>query len=169
MCTHLAAANDYEISHLRSAPIWALVQAASFYYVGGYHLTVCPEAVLTLGREAAEKNKVFVLSLSAPFIPQFFKAQVDETSPYWDYVIGNETEARTWAEVHEDVGEKNDVKKIARALAELPKSNQERKRVVIITQGTEETVVAVQGEEDVRVFKVHPVASEDINDTNGAG
>lgn len=169
MCTHLAAANDYEISHLKSPEIWALVQAAKFYYVGGYHLTVCPEAVLTLGKEAAEKNKVFCLSLSAPFIPQFFKQQVDETSQYWDYVIGNETEARSWAGVHDEVQEKEDVKVIARQLAELPKANGQRKRVVIITQGTEETVVAVQGEEDVRTFGVHAVGAEQINDTNGAG
>ncbi|CAF9922598.1 MAG: adenosine kinase [Heterodermia speciosa] len=169
MCTHLAAANDYELSHLKSAPVWSLVQAAKFYYVGGYHLTVCPEAVLTLGKEAAEKDKVFMLSLSAPFIPQFFKSQVDETAPYWDYVVGNETEVRTWAQVHDDVEEKEDVKVIARKLAELPKVNGKRKRVVIVTQGTEETVIAVQGEESVREFKVHVVGQEEIYDTNGAG
>ena len=125
--------------------------------------------MLTLGKEAAEKNKVFMLSLSAPFIPQFFKSQVDETAPYWDYVVGNETEVRTWAQVHEDVEEKEDVKVIARKLAELPKVNEKRKRVVIVTQGTEETIIAVQGEEDVREFKVHVVGKEEINDTNGAG
>ena len=169
MCTHLAAANDYELSHLQSPPIWALVQAAKYYFVGGYHLTVCPEAVVTLGKEAAEKNKVFMLSLSAPFIPQFFKQQVDETSQYWDYVIGNETEARSWAGVHEECEEKEDVRGIARHLAELPKANGERKRVVIVTQGTESTVVAVQGEESVREFGVHAVGSEEVCDTNGAG
>ena len=130
---------------------------------------MCPEAVLTLGKEAAEKNKVFMLSLSAPFIPQFFKDQVDETSKYWDYVVGNETEVRTWAQVHDDVEEKEDVRVIARKLAELPKENEKRKRVVIVTQGTEETVVAVQGEKDVREFGVHAVGKEEINDTNGAG
>ena len=130
---------------------------------------MCPEAVLTLGKEAAEKDKVFMLSLSAPFIPQFFKSQVDETAPYWDYVVGNETEVRTWAQVHDDVEEKEDVKVIAKKLAELPKVNGKRKRVVIVTQGTEETIIAVQGEESVREFKVHVVGQEEIYDTNGAG
>lgn len=124
---------------------------------------------MALGKEAAEKNKVFMLSLSAPFIPQFFKQQLDETSKYWDYVIGNETEARSWAGVHDECEEKEDVRIIARKLAELPKENTERKRVVIVTQGTEETVVAVQGEEGVREFGVHAVGSEEIFDTNGAG
>ena len=110
-----------------------------------------------------------MLSLSAPFIPIAFKAQVDETAPYWDYVIGNETEARSWAQAHEEVKEKEDVKEIARVLAGLPKANKERKRVVVVTQGTEETVVAVQGEEGVRSFKVREVGKGEICDTNGAG
>lgn len=169
MCTHLAAANDYKLSHLQSPEIWKLVQQAKVYYVGGYHLTVCPEAALKLAKEAAEKNKVFVLSLSAPFIPTVFKSQVDETAPYWDYVIGNETEARSWASAHDDVKEKEEVKAIARVLADLPKENKARKRVVVVTQGTEETVVAVQGEQGVRTFKVREVGKEEINDTNGAG
>lgn len=169
LCTHLAAANDYQLSHLKSDKVWALVQQARIYYVGGYHLTVCPEAALALAREAATNNKVFVLSLSAPFIPTAFKKQVDDTSPYWDYVIGNETEARCWAEAHEDVHEKQDVKAIARNLAELPKANEKRKRVVVVTQGTEETVVAVQGERDVKSFSIRTVQSGEICDTNGAG
>jgi adenosine kinase len=169
MCTHLAAANDYKLSHLQSPEIWKLVQQAKVYYVGGYHLTVCPEAAMALAKEAAKENKIFVLSLSAPFIPQFFKTQVDETAPYWDYVIGNETEARSWAGVHDECKEKEDVKVIARHLTELPKENRERKRVVVVTQGTDETVLAVQGEEGVRTFKVREIGTQEICDTNGAG
>lgn len=169
MCTHLAAANDYKIDHLKSPEIWRLVQQAKMYYVGGYHLTVCPEAAVALGKEAAENNKTYILSLSAPFIPTAFKAQVDETSPYWDYVIGNETEARCWASAHDDVKEKEDVKVIARQLAELPKANKEKKRVAVVTQGTEETVIAVQGESDVRTYKVRAIGTQEICDTNGAG
>jgi adenosine kinase len=100
MCTDLAAANHYQLEHLKQPAIWALVQQAQVYYVGGYHLTVCVEAVLALGEEAARENKVFVLSLSAPFICQFFKEQLDSTQAYWDYVVGNEAEAVAWAESH---------------------------------------------------------------------
>lgn len=56
---------------------------------------------MELAKEAAAKNKTFVLSLSAPFIPQFFKEVVDASAPYWDYIIGNETEAAAYAESHE--------------------------------------------------------------------
>lgn len=167
MCTHLAAANEYKISHLRSPPIWALVEQASVYFVGGYHLTVCPPAVMALAEEAAAKNKIFILSLSAPFIPQFFKEVLDQTSPYWDYVIGNETEARSYSEAH-GLGTQ-DVRDIARHMAELPKTNTRRKRTVVITQGTEPTVVVVQGESDVKEYEVHPIEKEKICDTTGAG
>lgn len=107
------------------------------------------------------------MSLSAPFIPVFFKDQLDQTAPYWDYVIGNETEARSYADSHDLVTQ--DVKKIARALAELPKVNGRRKRTVVITQGTGPTVVAVQGEKEEREYPVHEIEKEKINDTTGAG
>lgn len=167
MVTHLAAANNYKVEHLKSAPIWDLVQKAKVLYVGGYHLTVSVPAILALGEEAAKSDKVFFLGMGAPFIAQFFKDPLAQTSPYWDYVVGNETEARTWATSQGHDTE--DVRKIARLMAELPKANEKRKRTVIITQGTEETVVAVQGESSLHEFPVHAIDSSKINDTNGAG
>ncbi|KAL9598796.1 MAG: hypothetical protein Q9179_003784 [Wetmoreana sp. 5 TL-2023] len=171
LCTHLAAANEYKLDHLKSPEIWPLVQNARVYYVGGFHLTVCPPAIMALAEEAAgSKEKIFIMNLSAPFIPQFFKKQLDETSPYWDYVIGNETEVQAWAEADgsEEVKGKG-VKEIAKYMAELKKVRSERKRVVVITQGTDPTVVAVQGEEGVREYEVHAIGKEKIYDTNGAG
>jgi adenosine kinase len=167
MCTHLAAANEYKISHLRSPSIWALVEQAFVYYVGGYHLTVCVPAILALAEEAATKNKIFILSLSAPFIPQFFTEQLDSTARYWDYVIGNEAEARSYADAHNLAT--HDVKEIARYMADLPKENGRRQRTVVITQGTDPTVVAVQGGSEVREFEVHKIGKDKICDTNGAG
>lgn len=109
----------------------------------------------------------FILSLSAPFIPQFFKDQLDQTSPYWDYVIGNEGEATSYAESHDL--KTSSIPEIAKHLANLPKKNSNRKRVAIITQGTDPTVVAVQGESDVKSFPVHAISKDQIVDTNGAG
>lgn len=165
MCTDLGAANHYDLEHLQSPSVWKLVQNATHYFVGGYHLTVCPPAIQALCSEAAAHNKAFVFSLSAPFIPQFFKEPLDATAPYWDYVIGNETEALSYAEHHgmatTDIGE------IALALAALPKENKKRERVAIITQGTLPTVVATGGK--VEEFPVHAIDKAKINDTTGAG
>lgn len=170
LCTHLAAANEYKMEHLQSPEIWDLVKKAKFYYVGGYHLTVCVPAVMALAKEAAEnKDKVFFMNLSAPFIPQFFKQQLEETSPYWDYVIGNETEAAAWAEAQGGDIKGKPVQEIALHMAGLKKVNEGRKRTVVITQGTEPTIVAVQGEEKVREYPVRTIGKEEIYDTNGAG
>ncbi|KAI1005255.1 Adenosine kinase [Podosphaera aphanis] len=166
MVTDLGAANHYDLEHLKSPTVWPLVEQAQFYFVGGYHLTVCPPAIQTLAEEAAAKNKTFVFSLSAPFISQFFKDPLDASAPYWDYVIGNETEALAYAESHGI--ETKDIKEIAKALAALPKKNTQRKRVAIITQGTDPTIVAVAGE-DVQSFPVHAIDKNLINDTTGAG
>ncbi|KAK0658139.1 Adenosine kinase [Lasiodiplodia hormozganensis] len=170
MCTDLAAANHYKIEHLKQPEIWSLVEGAKVYYVGGYHLTVCVPAIMALAEEAAAKNKIFILSLSAPFIPQFFKDQLAQTAPYWDYVIGNETEALSWAENNGHATK--DIPSIAKLMAALPKANKARPRTVIITQGTEPTVVAIGkegGEAEVKEFPVHAINKDLINDTNGAG
>ncbi|KAH8737708.1 Ribokinase-like protein [Ilyonectria robusta] len=167
LCTDLGAANHYDLDHLKKPEIWSLVQNAEVYYVGGFHFTVCPPAIMELAKQAAEHNKTFVLSLSAPFIPQFFKEVVDASAPYWDYVIGNETEAAAYAESHGlDSKEPKDVVK---HLANLPKVNTQRKRIAIVTQGTDATLVAIQGEDAIHEFPVHAIDTEKINDTNGAG
>ena len=110
------------------------------------------------------------MNLSAPFIPQFFKDPLDQTAPYWDILIGNETEAEAYAASH-DLGTK-DVKEIAKAIAKLPKKNTKRDRVVVITQGTDPTIAAVGkagGEVEVKEVPVHAIEASKINDTNGAG
>lgn len=86
---------------MKSDKIWALVENAEFYYVESYHLTVCVPAIEALGDHAAKTNKVFIMNLSAPFLAQFFKDQMDTVAPYWDYLIGNESEALAYAESHQ--------------------------------------------------------------------
>lgn len=172
MCTHLAAANNYKITHLQQPHIWSLVTSTSVYYVGGYHLTVCPPAALALGKHAAEENKVFMLSLSAGFVPQFFKDQVAELMPYCDYVFGNENEVKTWGE-SQGHGSDKTMQEYSKLMASGPeKVNKKRARVVICTQGTDDTIVAIAepGKEvQVKEYSVPVIEKEKINDTNGAG
>ena len=111
--------------------------------------------------------------MSAPFIPQFFKEPLDASAPYWDYVICNETEAEAYAVSHDhkDLADAKDIRGIARVIANLPKANTKRPRTVIITQGTDPTIVAIQGQapEEILELKVHKINPEQIVDTNGAG
>jgi adenosine kinase len=172
MCTHLAAANDYKLEHLQSEKIWSLVTStSSAYYVGGYHLTVCPPAAMALAKHAAETNKTFMLSLSAGFIPQFFQDPLKQILPYCDFVFGNENEAATWAETQGHKG--ISMAECAKLMARTEKVNSKRPRAVIVTQGTDPTIVAVyhSGSDDVEVkeYPVPVIEKEKINDTNGAG
>ncbi|OOQ89654.1 Adenosine kinase [Penicillium brasilianum] len=167
LCTELGAANHYKLEHLKRPEIWSLVESSEIYFVGGYHLTVCPEAALALAEEAAAKNKIYVMSLSAPFIPIAFKDALDKTEPYWDYLVGNESEALTWAQSHGS--ETDDIPTIAGHLANLPKANASRPRVVLITQGSSPTVVAVSGTPGHEEIPVRKISAEEIIDTTGAG
>ena len=169
LATDLAAANHYTLAHLKAPEQWTLVEQAKAFYVGGFHFTVCPPAIAALGEHAAENNKVFATNLSAPFIPTFFKDALDSTSQYWDFLIANESEAEAYATSH---GVENTVEAVAKHIAELPKANTKRPRVVVITQGLEDTVVATAapGEKaSVETYPVVPLDQKLIVDTNGAG
>ncbi|KAH6565090.1 hypothetical protein BASA62_007471 [Batrachochytrium salamandrivorans] len=146
MVTDLLAANEYKISHLERPDIWALVEAAKFFYIGGYFLTVSPPSAMKIGAHAAATNKVLALNLSAPFIPQFFTQQLDELINYADVVFGNEAEAEAFSTAH-NFGV-TDLAEIALKIAALPKANAARPRLVVLTHGAKST---------------------DIVDTNGAG
>lgn len=78
---------------------------------------------------------------------------------------GNETEALSYAEVHDiktrDIGE------IALHIAALPKKNGDRSRMVVFTHGALPTVIAQDGK--LTTVPVIPIETKDIVDTNGAG
>jgi len=85
--------------------------------------------------------------------------------PFTDIVFGNETEAAAYAESFElnttDVGE------IAMKIAQLPKENGSRSRLVVITQGSDPVIAVEHGK--LHSFPVAPIPKEEIVDTNGAG
>ncbi|KAH8119804.1 Ribokinase-like protein [Phellopilus nigrolimitatus] len=169
LVTTLRAAEKFELAYLSSPAIAPLVEGAKFFYVEGFFLTHGIESVLYIAKKASEGGKVFVLNLSAPFIPQFFKVQVEQVLPFCDIVIGNESEAEAWAEATGQ-SDKTDLRKVAQALALTPKSNPSRARTVIITQGPKSTIVvnAAEGAE-AKTHSVDALKPEEIVDTNGAG
>ncbi|CAN3365073.1 adenosine kinase [Diutina catenulata] len=171
LATDLGAANHFKPEHLKKPENWKLVEGATHFYIGGYHLTVSPDAIELLGKHAAENNKTFALNFSAPFIPQFFKDALVQVMPYIDYVIANESEAASYAESFGLSVDKNDVAAIAKEIAKLPKANSKTPRTVVFTQGTEPTVtVTAKGDDfEVNTYPVHPLEQSAVLDTNGAG
>ncbi|KAG7195803.1 uncharacterized protein KQ657_002188 [Scheffersomyces spartinae] len=171
LVTDLGAANHFKASHLQKPENWEFVSNAKYFYIGGFHFTVSPEAIQLLGKHAAETNKVFAINFSAPFIPQFFKDPLDAAIPYTDFVIANESEAAAYAESHSLDLAPTDVVGIAKHIAQLPKVNSARSRTVVFTQGTEPTVVVttVDGELVVKEYAIRELSADQVVDTNGAG
>ncbi|WVQ76626.1 hypothetical protein IAR50_006299 [Cryptococcus sp. DSM 104548] len=178
LCTTLRAAEEFTPSHLSTPEVAKLIDGAKYFYIGGFFLTHGVESALEIAKTAASKGKVVVLNLSAPFIPQFFKVQLEALLPYVDVLIGNESEAASYATA---TGMSDaSVKEIAAALAALPKTNSSRPRVVVITQGADSTLVASSSpsesagnlglaDENPKTFPVSKLSDDQIVDTNGAG
>jgi adenosine kinase len=165
LIANLGAANHYSKDHLFQPENWELVEKAKFFYIAGFFLTVSPESIVSVGKHAAENNKTFMMNLSAPFLCEFFKDPMMEAMPYIDVLFGNETELGVFAKTHKF--ETEDLKEIAKKIAALPKHNDKKQRLVVITHGKDPAIVVENGE--VKEYPVIPIKEEDIIDTNGAG
>ena len=162
---YLRAANHYKVEHLVMPENWALVEAAKVCYISGFFLTVCSDSFIKVAQHCAETNKVFTMNLSAAFIPADHKERLEKVLPYVDILFGNESEAES---LSKSFGyETTDLKEIARRIASNPKENEERKRVVIITQGPGPVILFNEGV--ITEHPIIPIAPENIVDTNGAG
>ncbi|THH18626.1 hypothetical protein EW146_g2397 [Bondarzewia mesenterica] len=168
LVTTLRSAEKFDKAHLSTPEVARLIDAANVFYVEGYFLTHGIESAVEVAKKASDASKVFVLNLSAPFIPQFFKVQLEQIFSYCDIIIGNESEAAAWASASGLPD--NDIPSIAKSLASLPKSNPSRPRIVIITQGPSSTILVSSTEpNEPKIFPVDALSDTDIIDTNGAG
>ncbi|KAM5539341.1 hypothetical protein V8D89_006975 [Ganoderma adspersum] len=169
LVTTLAAAEKFDRAHLASPEVAPLIDAAKVFYVEGYFLTHGTESALEVAKKASEAGKIFVLNLSAPFIPQFFAVQLQQIMPYVDIIIGNEAEAEAWASAN-GLPDKTDLAAVGRAIASQTKANASRPRTVVLTHGPKSTTVVTSDNIDnPKVYPVHALSDAEIVDTNGAG
>ncbi|XP_037973204.2 adenosine kinase isoform X1 [Plutella xylostella] len=165
LCANLAAAEKFTPEHLASDDSKALIQKAQVVYTSGFFIAVSPESILQLAAHAHEHKLTFAMNLSAPFVSQFFKEPLEKLLPYVDVLFGNEAEAEAFAKAF-SIKETN-ITAIAQEIAKLPKLNEARPRVVVITQGCD-PVVLIE-DHAVKHIPVTKLAREQIVDTNGAG
>ncbi|ELU10000.1 hypothetical protein CAPTEDRAFT_170886 [Capitella teleta] len=165
LVAYLAAANHFSIKHLEKSENQALIEKAKFYYMSGFPLTVCPDAMLSVAKHAAAHDKVFTMNLSAPFLCSVFKEPMMKLLPYVDILFGNESEAAEFSKAN-DLG-LTDMKEIALRIARYPKENGKKGRVVVFTQGADPTIIVQEGK--VTTYPVIHIDPKDIVDTNGAG
>lgn len=167
LVANLAAANNYKAEHLLKPENWACVEKARVAYSAGFFITVSPDAMMAMAKHCCENDKTYCLNLSAPFICEVppFKKTLTDLMPYVDYLFGNENEARAFAK--SEGWETEDVEEIALRIARFGKASGVRPRTVVITQGADPTVVALQGK--LLKFPVTRVPDDKLVDTNGAG
>jgi len=175
LVANLAAANAFQKDHLLEN--WTAVESARLIYTTGFHLTVCPPAMIELAEHvhASEEPKLFAFNLSAPFLMQFFSTPLEQVMPYVDVLFCNDTEAREYAKLQK-WPETETIEKIASRIANLPRRTPTRSRVVVITQDCEPVLLsrsanltANQNEQDLLRTPIHKLPAESIVDTNGAG
>jgi len=167
LIANLAAANLYKKEHLMREEVQAVWRRAKICYSAGFFLTVSPESMMEVAAQCnADPEKRFAVNLSAPFIAQFFGEPLNAVLPLADIVIGNESEAQAYAAAA-GWGEDLTLVDIAQRLHALPKANQERERLTIVTNGSGDTIVVENGE--TSLHPVPPVPKEEIVDVNGAG
>jgi len=166
LVANLSAANNFKETHVQKPENMAVVEGAKIIYSAGFFATVSPPSMKIAWETAMKNGATYCLNLSAPFLMQVppFKAVFVEAIPYADFLFGNETEARTWAET--EGWETTDVSFIATRLSLIP-SAKGKPRHVVITQGADATLVAHKG-----FVKTYPIVALDkskIVDTNSAG
>lgn len=180
LVANLAAANNFKADFLSKEENMAALEAARVVYSAGFFITVSPESIMLCAEHCAStkapdgKKKSYCMNLSAPFIvqvPPFKKALLDAL-PLCDFLFGNETEARAFAE--SEGWSTQDVSEIAAKTAALPRAEGvSQPRVVVFTQGADATVVATgaagEAAASVETFSVPAVPKSEIVDTNGAG
>ena len=191
LCTTLRAAEMFTTSHLATPEVTTLLAGAKYFYIEGFFLTHGIESALELAKGASSKGRTVLLNLSAPFIPQFFKVQLEELLPHVDVLIGNESEAAAYAEAagmgvsRLPTSQPPDIQaapleQVASSLAAFSKSNASRPRLVIITQGSSPTLVASScpsastsnlkpTDSNPKTYAVPTLSDDQIVDTNGAG
>lgn len=106
-----------------------------------------------------------MMNLSAPFLSQFFKEPLMDAMPYVDIIFGNEVEATTFA--NEQNFGTTDLREIALKMCSLPKQNEKRGRVVVLTQGSDAVLLAENNK--ITEIPVEKLEENKIVDTNGAG
>lgn len=175
LVANLGAANHFKKSHLvnnRSS----ILDKAKIIYSSGFFITAAADSLdyLTEYVATSELNKpILCFNLAAPFICEVepFRVVLMRTITYVDYLFGNDAEAGALAKALGWTDIAHDLKAVAQRLANLEKKgvSAHRKRVVIITQGSEDTIVATQGNATVEQFPIVKLNESDIVDSNGCG
>lgn len=167
----LAAALKYPTEHLQKNMAESdIISKSKIVYIASFFMTSNYDAMKIAVAEAVKQKKIYGFNLSATFLVSCMKEQQLEMLKHADYVFCNEDEADLFATEHQLPADR---KEVARFIGKYEKINQDRPRVVLITQQADPVITfsfdPKTSTEELKEFPIAPVASEKIVDTNGAG
>ncbi|KAF9805940.1 hypothetical protein SFRURICE_004152 [Spodoptera frugiperda] len=140
LCANLAAAQQFTEEHIHKPECKAIIEKAKLFYSSGFFLAVSPETMMSIAKHASEKNQVFALNVSAPFVMEFYKKPLEDVLPY-----------------------------IALEIAKYPKVNNSRARVVVITRGSDPVILVNEGKiEEIPVMPLKQDQIVDTNGAGDA-
>ena len=176
LVANLGAANHFKKSHLENNRA-SILDQAKIIYSSGFFITSAADSLDYLAEyvaTSATTKPILCFNLAAPFICEVepFRIVLMRTITYVDYLFGNDAEAGALAKALGWTDIVHDLKAVAQRLANLEKkgvSAVDRKRVVIITQGSENTIVATQGSDLVQEFPIIKLSEDQLVDSNGCG
>lgn len=169
LCADLGACLKYKTSHFDDNV--DTLGNHKFISAYGFFITSNYEALVKAANYATDNSKTFVFNLGAVFLIHGHKKEYAEILEHCDIVFGNEDEIDAFGEVFE-IGstDRND---IAKWIAESPKKDTTKSRIVVITQGKEPTIVVTKSHEsettDIQSYEVDELEHDKIVDTNSAG
>ena len=74
LIANLAAADKFDVSHVKKPENWALVEAAQIVYSAGFFMTSSPETMKLVSSYCCETNKIYCIvrfpHCPAPPVPQ---------------------------------------------------------------------------------------------------
>ncbi|KAF2899014.1 hypothetical protein ILUMI_07161 [Ignelater luminosus] len=165
LCTDLGASKYFDFKHLKNKKVWNVVENAKFYYVPGFFFGVSFECIMEVAEHSFLQGKIFTFNLSAPFLSQMYKKELEILLPFVDIIFGNESEVRAYAKVLNF--NSNNLHEILLYINNLPKKKESRRRITVITRGPK-PVCLVQNN-CVTEYVVNEIADSRIVDTNAAG
>ncbi|XP_017145529.1 adenosine kinase [Drosophila miranda] len=165
LVANLGAAALFTEDYMDEEENCCVVDCASYFYVTGFFLAVSPDTVFRMAKLSSETNRTLILNLSAVFVLEMQKEQLDNIMPYVDIVIGNKEEILAFAETH--LWNTNNIFEIGKQMQSLPKDNG-RPRMVMVTDAVC-PVLCFQENERILEYPVPKVDKKKVVDTNGCG
>jgi len=172
LCANIGAAAKYPVDHYEAQK--SVFTAAKMVYSTGFFITSCYDVLQKVMQQANDENKPMLFNIAAVFLVDFFKDQTMFCIEHADYVFCNEDEAAAYAKAVGISGD-NERLEAAKHIAKSKKANQARPRFAIVTQGSDQVIIAehdpatADAEVKVTYVDVPKIESDLIIDTNGAG